>query len=112
MDAVALTLTLLALAGGAAAGAVAALRRDRALRLPVAFAVYLGGLAVLSTTWAQSMEVLPLALVFGAAVGILPFAAMFLLVRQLVRRLLRWLLSRRQSVAALAQPVDPEPPQR
>ena len=113
MDAVALTLTLLALAGGAVAGAVAALRRrGPALRLRVAFVVYLGGLAVLSTTWAQSMEVLPLALVFGAAVGILPFAAMFLLVRQLVRQLLRWLLSRRQSVAALAQPVDPEPPQR
>ena len=54
----------------------------------------------------------PLAVVFGAAVGILPFAAMFLLVRQLVRRLLRWLLLRRQSVAALVQPIDPDPPQR
>ena len=108
MDAVALTLTLLALAGGAVAGSVAALRRGPPLRLHVAFAVYLGGLAVLSTTWAQSMDVLPLALVFGAAVGILPFAAMFLLARWLLPRCFPRLARRLPG----SGPLDPGPPRR
>jgi hypothetical protein len=71
------------LLGGGVAGTVAGLRPEKPLRFVPAFLVYLGALAVISTTWAQSMDVLPLALVYGAATGVLPFGATFLLMRRL-----------------------------
>jgi RsiW-degrading membrane proteinase PrsW (M82 family) len=78
-----LALAGLGLLGGAIAGTAAGLRPARPVRFGPAFLVYLGVLAVVSTTWAQSMDALPLALVYGAAISVLPFGAAFLLARRL-----------------------------
>jgi uncharacterized membrane protein YfcA len=84
MVALLLTLAAFGLLGGALGGAVAGFKSDEPLHIGTAFLVYLGILAVVGTTWSQSMEALPLTLVYGAAMGALPFGAAFLLVRTLV----------------------------
>jgi hypothetical protein len=78
------TLASLGLLGGAIAGAWAGWRTRPPLRFGPAFLVYLGVLSAVATTWAQSMEALPLTLVYGAAMGVLPFAAAFHLLRRIV----------------------------
>lgn len=81
------TLAMLGGAGGAVFGAIAGWRAAEPLRLGIAFLIYLGLLCVVASTWAGSLEIVPLTLVFGAAAGILPFAAGFLVVRGIVTRL-------------------------
>lgn len=84
----AMSLGLFALIGGAVAGMLAAVRPDR-IRFRPAFLAWLALLAVTATTRARSMEALPLALVLGTVLGILPFAASYVLVRAIGLRLKR-----------------------
>jgi hypothetical protein len=93
----ALTLMAAALLAGAVAGAVVGWRRARSFGLVRAFLVYLGLLAVVSTTFSQAMEILPLALLYGVVTGILPFAAAFYGVRWMVSS---YLAPRRRASAA------------
>jgi hypothetical protein len=79
------SLALLGCAGGIAAGLYAGCREPRLVPFWSAFLVYLGVMSAVVATWAGSLEIVPLALVLGAAAGILPFAALFLLCRRLVR---------------------------
>jgi hypothetical protein len=81
------TLALSGAIGGVIGGAVAGFRADGPLRFVTAFLVYLGLLAAVATTMLQSMDALPLTLVYGAAAGIVPFGAAFFLVRRLVSSL-------------------------
>jgi hypothetical protein len=86
---VSLLLALLAFSfvSGAVGGIAAALRPQGRVRIGPAFLVYLGLVAVLATTLSQSLDLLPLTLIYGAAVGALPFGAAFLAARQLVSML-------------------------
>ena len=77
-------LAAVALFGGALCGAWAGCREQKAISFWLAFAVYLGLLSVVASTWSGSLEIVPLVLLFGAFAGIVPFAASFLLVRYLV----------------------------
>ena len=81
------TLAMFGGAGGAVFGAIAGWRKAEPLRLGIAFLIYLGLLCAVASTWAGSLEIVPLTLVLGAAAGILPFAAGFLLMRGIVTRL-------------------------
>ncbi|MBX9610723.1 MAG: hypothetical protein K2X51_03770 [Burkholderiales bacterium] len=83
---IALSLAALALVAGAVAGVAAGFRPDRVPGFGVAFGIYLGLLAMAASTWAQSMDILPLTLVYGAVTGALPFAATFWGLRRLVVR--------------------------
>ncbi len=74
---IALSLAALALVAGAVAGVAAGFRPDKVAGFGVAFGIYLGLLAMTASTWAQSMDILPLTLVYGAVTGALPFAATF-----------------------------------
>jgi hypothetical protein len=85
--AIALFLAGVALFAGIVAGALAGFRGAGKVRFGAAFLVYLGLLAAAATTRAQTMEVLPLALVYGAGTGALPFAGGFFAVRWAVTRL-------------------------
>lgn len=78
-------LALLALAGGAIGGALAAWQAPKGLGFGVAFMVYLGLVSLAGSTWVQSMEMVPLALAYAAAAGIIPFAAGFFGLRYLGR---------------------------
>jgi hypothetical protein len=77
-------LVMAALFGGALSGAWAGIRGPKAIRLWPAFLVYLGLLSMVASTWAGSLEIVPLTLLFGAIAGIAPFAASFFLLRHLV----------------------------
>jgi drug/metabolite transporter (DMT)-like permease len=79
-----LFIALLALLAGAVAGAIAGCKGKSAVRPGPAFGLYLGLLAVISTTRAQSTDVLVVTLVFGAAIGAIPFAAAFFACRKLL----------------------------
>jgi hypothetical protein len=79
-------LAIAGLSGGALGGVIAGWRQGKPLVFWQAFLVYLGGMAMLASTRAGSMEILPLALVLGALVGIGPFAASFYLARHLTQR--------------------------
>lgn len=81
------TLALSGGAGGVVFGAIAGWRRAEPLRLGIAFLIYLGLLCVVASTWAGSLEIVPLTIVLGAAAGILPFAAGFVVARGIVTRL-------------------------
>jgi hypothetical protein len=81
------TLAMLGGAGGAVFGAIAGWRTAEPLRVGVAFLIYLGLLCVVASTWAGSLEIVPLTLVLGAAAGILPFGAGFFALRGIVTRL-------------------------
>jgi hypothetical protein len=85
MATLAFTLIGLALLGGVVAGGVAGWPSVRSLGLGPAFLVYLGLLAIVSTTFAQSMEILPVTLLYGVVTGIVPFALAFYGMRWLVR---------------------------
>ncbi len=77
----------LAIVGGASGlvfGSIAGWRTAEPLRLGIAFLIYLGLLCVVASTWAGSLEIVPLALVLGAVAGILPFAAGFFIARRIV----------------------------
>jgi len=74
---IALSLAALALVAGAVAGVAAGFRPDRVPGFGTPFGIYLGLLAMAASTWAQSMDILPLTLVYGAITGALPFAATF-----------------------------------
>jgi threonine/homoserine efflux transporter RhtA len=77
------------LAGGAVGGVVAGLREPAgaAVRWHVAFLVHLGVVCCVASTWAATLEIVPFALLFGAASGIVPFVASFFALRFLVRML-------------------------
>jgi hypothetical protein len=79
-----LPLAVVACIAGVMAGTVAGLQTNSRIRFGAAFLVYLGLLATAATTWVQSMDALPLALVYGAGTGILPFAAGFFCARKVV----------------------------
>ncbi len=81
------TLAMFGGAGGAVFGAIAGWRSAEPLRLGIAFLIYLGLLCVVASTWTGSLEIVPLTLVLGAAAGILPFGAVFLVMRGIVTRL-------------------------
>lgn len=81
------TLAMFGGAGGVVFGAIAGWRTAEPLRLGIAFLIYLGLLCAVASTWAGSLEIVPLTLVLGAAAGILPFGAGFLVVRGIVTRL-------------------------
>lgn len=83
---IALSLAALALVAGAVAGVVAGFRPDRVPGFGTPFGIYLGLLAMAASTWAQSMDILPLTLVYGAITGVLPFAATFWGLRKFVGR--------------------------
>lgn len=83
---IALSLAALALVAGAVAGVAAGFRPDKLPGFGVAFGIYLGLLAMAASTWAQSMDILPLTLVYGAITGALPFAATFWGLRKFVGR--------------------------
>jgi len=74
---IALSLAALALVAGAVAGVAAGFRPDKVAGFGTPFGIYLGLLAMTASTWAQSMDILPLTLVYGAVTGVLPFAATF-----------------------------------
>jgi hypothetical protein len=78
-------LALLALVGGALGGALAAWQGPKASGFGVAFMVYLGLVSLAGSTWVQSMEMVPLALVYAAAAGVIPFGAGFFGLRYLGR---------------------------
>lgn len=84
------SLALAGCLGGTFAGTVAAFLSPRPVRFWASFGVYLGALCVAASTWAGTMDIVPLALVLGAASGLLPYAACFLL----ARRALLWLGAR------------------
>lgn len=79
-----LALLVFSLVAGAVGGIAAALWPQRQVRMGPAFLVYLGLVAVLATTMSQTLDVLPLSLIYGAAVGALPFGAAFLAARKAV----------------------------
>ena len=85
MAGIALALVLVALCGGAAAGALEALK-VHALGPWKSFLIYIGVLGVAATTWAESMDILPLALIFAAATGLLPFVLAYLGLRKLMAK--------------------------
>ena len=72
--------------GGLVAGLVAAWRLPRPTGFGPAFGTYLGALCVLVSTWAGTLDTVPLTLAFGAAAGIGPFALLFLGLRRWGRR--------------------------
>jgi hypothetical protein len=80
-------LAIIGLAGGAVCGALAAWYRPGTIRFANAFLIYLGVLCAVASTWAESLEIVPLTLVFGSVAGILPFAAGFLALRRAVGHL-------------------------
>lgn len=82
-----LSLVLAGGVGGAIAGVLAAGLGPRPLRFWPSFGIYLGLLSVAASTWAETLEIVPLVLVLGAFAGILPYAAGFHLARQVVTRL-------------------------
>lgn len=82
MLSIALALAAVALLAGAAAATLDALRRGSPWGLGRAFAVYVGLMGATATTWAESMDILPLALVYSAVTGIVPFAVAHGLVRR------------------------------
>ncbi len=71
-----------ALAGGLVGGIAAGLKAPGAVRFAMAFLVWLGLLVVCASTYAQSMDIVPLTLLLGGAVGLLPFAAGFFMGRR------------------------------
>jgi hypothetical protein len=73
--------------GGLTLGAIAGWIGANRLRLWPSFGIYLGIVCVVASTRFGSMEVVPLTLVFGAAAGVLPYAASYLIARGLVARL-------------------------
>lgn len=79
-----LALAAAALLAGMLAGLAAGWRSPPPFKLRTAFCVYLGLVGVVATTWAKSMDILPLALAYAALTGALPFAAMSLAARKLV----------------------------
>lgn len=88
------TLALFGGLGGSIAGAVAGYMHPRRMQFWRAFLVYLGILCAIASTWAGSLEIVPLALFLGATAGVLPFAAAFFISRRLVALLRNWLQSR------------------
>jgi hypothetical protein len=76
--------------GGVCAGLVAGYLSPRPLRFWTSFGIYLGVLCMVASTWAQSMDIVPLTLVLGALFGLLPYGLCFFL----VRRGLGWLRAR------------------
>ncbi|WP_418318991.1 hypothetical protein [Piscinibacter sakaiensis] len=87
------SLAWVGLLGGAVAGAVSGFLQARPAAFWPAFGIYLGLLAMLASTRAGSLEIVPLALVFGAVAGIVPFAAAWFGVRWCWRR---WRSSRQR----------------
>lgn len=81
------TLAIAGCLGGTCAGLLAAWLGPRQLRFWPSFGVYVGILVVVASTWAGTMEIVPLTLVLGSLVGLLPYAACFFL----ARRALVWL---------------------
>jgi hypothetical protein len=77
------------LAGGVLGGIVAGVREPAAavLRWHVAFLVHLGVVSCVASTWAGTLEIVPLALIFATAAGIVPFVASFFALRHLARAL-------------------------
>ncbi len=80
-----LALAAAALVAATLAGLAAGWRTPPLFKLGSAFFVYLGLVGVAATTWAESMDILPLALVYAALTGALPFAATSVASRKLVR---------------------------
>jgi hypothetical protein len=73
--------------GGACAGSLAALFGPHRLRFWPSFGVYIGLLSVTASTWAGTMDIVPLTLVLGALAGLLPYAACFYLACHALTRL-------------------------
>ena len=92
------SLVLLGLLGGFVAGVVAALRAPQGLHFGTSFMIYLGVLCGVVSTWLGSLDAVPLTLVLGAAMGVLPYAGAFFGLRWCVNR---WRTRR-------SQPQQPE----
>lgn len=75
------SLALGGLVGGLVAGCHAGWRASPPRAIWPAFGIYLGLLAMVASTRVGDMAIVPLALVLGAAAGILPFAAAYFAVR-------------------------------
>lgn len=75
------SLALGGLVGGLVAGCHAGWRASPARAIWPAFGIYLGLLSMVASTRAGDMGIVPLALVLGAAAGLLPFAAAYFAVR-------------------------------
>ncbi len=80
-------LALAALAGGAIAGALAGYRNSPPKTFWPAFGIFVGVIAVAASTRAESMAIVPLALVVGGVAGVVPFAVAFFAVRWCWRRI-------------------------
>jgi threonine/homoserine efflux transporter RhtA len=81
------TFAALALAGGGIAGTWAGMTSTDAVPFRTAFLVWVGLAAVAATTFAQSMDALPLTLIVAALAGIAPFAGGYFVLKRLVHRL-------------------------
>ena len=75
-----------ALVAGAVTGVLAGRRGQDGPRWHTGFLVFLGLTVVLTTTFAGTMDVVPLALALTALTGVLPYSAAYFGVRSGVRR--------------------------
>lgn len=89
MIALALALAAVALFCGAVAGVLEATKLQDVGPWN-SFLIYLGLLGVASTTWAESMDALPLTLVLGALTGFLPFMLAYRGLRHVMAKRRRW----------------------
>ena len=83
MGTVAILLAAVALLTGAVAGVLDALKLQD-IGPWKCFLIHIGLTGVVSTTFAESMEILPLALLFAAATGVVPFILAYFSLRAFV----------------------------